>query len=72
MSEAMSVYELFNAVSGLNIPVGSEDEAEFIAEVTHTHTQTHTHTHTHSQSCWSRDFSRENHLNLQVNSLCAM
>lgn len=33
VSEAMSVYELFNAVSGLNIPIGSEDEAEFIAEI---------------------------------------
>uniref|UniRef100_A0A3Q1J8K5 Serine/threonine-protein kinase RIO3 n=1 Tax=Anabas testudineus TaxID=64144 RepID=A0A3Q1J8K5_ANATE len=36
VSEAMSVYELFNAVTGLNIPVGEEDEAEFIAEVTNT------------------------------------
>ena len=43
VSEAMSVYELFNAVSGLNIPVGAEEEAEFMAEVTHTHTHTHTH-----------------------------
>uniref|UniRef100_A0A7N6FAW9 Serine/threonine-protein kinase RIO3 n=1 Tax=Anabas testudineus TaxID=64144 RepID=A0A7N6FAW9_ANATE len=33
VSEAMSVYELFNAVTGLNIPVGEEDEAEFIAEI---------------------------------------
>ncbi|XP_074550053.1 serine/threonine-protein kinase RIO3 [Halichoeres trimaculatus] len=33
VSEAMSVYELFNAVSGLNIPIGSEDEAEFMAEI---------------------------------------
>lgn len=31
VSEAMSIYELFNAVSGLNIPIGAEDE--FIAEV---------------------------------------
>lgn len=34
VSEAMSVYDLFNAVTGLNIPVGAEDEAEFVAEVT--------------------------------------
>lgn len=34
VSEAMSTYELFNAVTGLNIPVGAEDEAEFMAEVT--------------------------------------
>ncbi|GLD70114.1 serine/threonine-protein kinase RIO3 [Lates japonicus] len=33
VSEAMSVYDLFNAVTGLNIPVGAEDEAEFIAEI---------------------------------------
>ncbi|KAI3355540.1 hypothetical protein L3Q82_018370 [Scortum barcoo] len=33
VSEAMSVYELFNAVSGLNIPVGEEDEAEFMSEI---------------------------------------
>lgn len=33
VSEAMSVYDLFNAVSGLNIPVGAEDEAEFMAEI---------------------------------------
>ncbi|XP_027130009.1 serine/threonine-protein kinase RIO3 isoform X1 [Larimichthys crocea] len=33
VSEAMSVYELFNAVSGLNIPVGAEDEAEFMSEI---------------------------------------
>ncbi|XP_075936420.1 serine/threonine-protein kinase RIO3 isoform X2 [Anarhichas minor] len=33
LSEAMSVYELFNTVSGLNIPVGEEEEAEFIAEI---------------------------------------
>ncbi|XP_028424811.1 serine/threonine-protein kinase RIO3-like [Perca flavescens] len=31
--EAMSAYELFNAVSGLNIPIGEEDEAEFMAEI---------------------------------------
>lgn len=30
----MSVYDLFNAVTGLNISVSSEDEAEFMAEVT--------------------------------------
>lgn len=30
----MSTYDLFNAVTGLNIPVGAEDEAEFMAEVT--------------------------------------
>lgn len=33
VSEAMSAYKLFNAVSGLNIPVGAEDEAEFISQV---------------------------------------
>uniref|UniRef100_A0A3Q1ASL7 Serine/threonine-protein kinase RIO3 n=1 Tax=Amphiprion ocellaris TaxID=80972 RepID=A0A3Q1ASL7_AMPOC len=33
VSEALSVYELFNTVSGLNVPVGAEDEAEFMAEV---------------------------------------
>lgn len=36
VSEAMSTYDLFNAVTGLNIPVGAEDEAEFMAEVTET------------------------------------
>lgn len=30
----MSTYDLFNAVTGLNIPVGAGDEAEFMAEVT--------------------------------------
>uniref|UniRef100_A0A3Q2QK05 Serine/threonine-protein kinase RIO3 n=1 Tax=Fundulus heteroclitus TaxID=8078 RepID=A0A3Q2QK05_FUNHE len=34
VSEAMSVYHLFNAVSGLDVPVGAEDEALFMAEVT--------------------------------------
>lgn len=33
VSEAMSVYELFNAVSGLNIPISSENEEEFLTEV---------------------------------------
>lgn len=33
VAEAMNAYELFNAVSGLNIPVEVEDEAEFISEV---------------------------------------
>uniref|UniRef100_A0AAX7UH35 Serine/threonine-protein kinase RIO3 n=1 Tax=Astatotilapia calliptera TaxID=8154 RepID=A0AAX7UH35_ASTCA len=33
VSEAMSTYDLFNAVTGLNIPVGAEDEAEFMAEI---------------------------------------
>ncbi|XP_041824793.1 serine/threonine-protein kinase RIO3 [Melanotaenia boesemani] len=33
VSEAMSVYHLFNDVTGLNIPVGAEDEAEFMAEI---------------------------------------
>ncbi|KAM6900111.1 serine/threonine-protein kinase RIO3 [Xenentodon cancila] len=33
VSEAMSVYDLFNAVTGLNIPVGAEEEAEFMAEI---------------------------------------
>lgn len=31
MTEALGVYDLFNAVSGLNIPVGAEDE--FMAQV---------------------------------------
>lgn len=31
VSEAMSTYDLFNTVTGLNIPVGAEDE--FLAEV---------------------------------------
>lgn len=35
VSEAMSACELFNAVSGLNIPYGTEDEAAFITEVKH-------------------------------------
>uniref|UniRef100_A0A3B4YKY4 non-specific serine/threonine protein kinase n=2 Tax=Seriola lalandi dorsalis TaxID=1841481 RepID=A0A3B4YKY4_SERLL len=39
VSEAMSVYDLFNAVTGLNIPVGAEEEAEFFAEVTETPAQ---------------------------------
>ena len=34
VSEAMSMYDLFNAVTGLNIPAGAEDEAEFMTEVT--------------------------------------
>lgn len=33
VTEALSVYDLFNAVSGLNVPVGAEDEAQFMAEV---------------------------------------
>ncbi|CAN9506028.1 unnamed protein product [Ophioblennius macclurei] len=33
VSDAMSVYELFNAVSQLNVPIGDEDEAEFMAEI---------------------------------------
>ncbi|XP_034427966.1 serine/threonine-protein kinase RIO3 [Hippoglossus hippoglossus] len=33
VSEAMSVYELFNIVTGLNIAVGAEDDAEFLAEI---------------------------------------
>ncbi|KAM7390037.1 hypothetical protein PAMA_008284 [Pampus argenteus] len=33
VSEAMNVSDLFNAVSGLNIPVGTGDEAEFMAEI---------------------------------------
>ncbi|XP_017297559.1 serine/threonine-protein kinase RIO3 isoform X2 [Kryptolebias marmoratus] len=31
VSEALNIYELFNAVTGLNIPVGAEDE--FVAEI---------------------------------------
>ncbi|KAM3842361.1 serine/threonine-protein kinase RIO3 [Diretmus argenteus] len=33
VSEAMNVYDLFNAVSGLNIAVNEEDEAEFIGQI---------------------------------------
>ncbi|KAG7523598.1 serine serine/threonine-protein kinase RIO3 [Solea senegalensis] len=33
VSDAMNVYDLFNAVTGLNISVADEDEAEFIAEI---------------------------------------
>ncbi|XP_047205037.1 serine/threonine-protein kinase RIO3 [Girardinichthys multiradiatus] len=33
VSEAMSVYDLFNTVTGLNIPVGAEDEALFMTEI---------------------------------------
>ncbi|XP_029001978.1 serine/threonine-protein kinase RIO3 [Betta splendens] len=33
VSEAMSVYDLFNAVTGLDISVGVEDEAKFMAEI---------------------------------------
>ncbi|XP_054621056.1 serine/threonine-protein kinase RIO3 isoform X2 [Dunckerocampus dactyliophorus] len=32
VSEAMNAFELFNAVTGLNIPI-TEDEAEFVAEI---------------------------------------
>lgn len=33
VAEAMNPYDLFNAVSGLNIAVGVENEADFISEV---------------------------------------
>lgn len=33
VAEAMNPYDLFNAVSGLKIAVGVEDEADFISEV---------------------------------------
>lgn len=33
VSEAMSVYELFNAVSGLNVPYNEEKEEEFLTEI---------------------------------------
>ncbi|KAM4533321.1 serine/threonine-protein kinase RIO3 [Odontesthes bonariensis] len=33
VGEAMSMCDLFNAVTGLNIPVGAEDEAEFMTEI---------------------------------------
>ncbi|XP_015252279.1 PREDICTED: serine/threonine-protein kinase RIO3 [Cyprinodon variegatus] len=33
VAEAMSVYKLFNAVTGLNIPVVAEDESLFMAEI---------------------------------------
>lgn len=36
VTEAMSACELFNAVSGLNIPGSAEDEAAFITEVKRT------------------------------------
>lgn len=38
VSEALSIFELFNAVSGLDIPIEAENEAEFVAEVTRAHT----------------------------------
>lgn len=37
VSEALSIFELFNAVSGLDIPIEAENEAEFVAEVTRAH-----------------------------------
>ncbi|TWW70603.1 Serine/threonine-protein kinase RIO3 [Takifugu flavidus] len=33
VAEAMNPYELFNAVSGLKIPIGVEDEADFVSEI---------------------------------------
>lgn len=36
VAEALGVYDLFNAVTGLNISAGAENEAEFLAEVTNT------------------------------------
>uniref|UniRef100_A0A3B5KW86 Serine/threonine-protein kinase RIO3 n=1 Tax=Xiphophorus couchianus TaxID=32473 RepID=A0A3B5KW86_9TELE len=33
VSEALSVYDLFNAVTGLNIPVSADDDARFLAEI---------------------------------------
>lgn len=33
VSEALSIYELFNAVSGLNVPFSEDKEEEFLTEV---------------------------------------
>uniref|UniRef100_A0A8C6VYT2 Serine/threonine-protein kinase RIO3 n=1 Tax=Nothobranchius furzeri TaxID=105023 RepID=A0A8C6VYT2_NOTFU len=33
VGDVMSVYELFNAVTGLSVPVGAEDEADFMSEI---------------------------------------
>ncbi|KAK2859807.1 hypothetical protein Q5P01_004427 [Channa striata] len=33
VTEAMNVYDLFNTVTGLNVPVGAEEEAEFVAQI---------------------------------------
>ncbi|XP_077592379.1 serine/threonine-protein kinase RIO3 isoform X2 [Stigmatopora nigra] len=33
VSEAPSAFELFNAVTGLDLPVGDDDEAEFVAQI---------------------------------------
>lgn len=33
VAEAFSVYELFNAVSGLNVPFSEDKEEEFLSEV---------------------------------------
>ncbi|XP_057680778.1 serine/threonine-protein kinase RIO3 [Corythoichthys intestinalis] len=33
VSEALGIFELFNAVSGLDIPIGAENEAEFVAQI---------------------------------------
>uniref|UniRef100_A0A8C5FJB1 Serine/threonine-protein kinase RIO3 n=1 Tax=Gadus morhua TaxID=8049 RepID=A0A8C5FJB1_GADMO len=35
VAEAMSVYELFNCVTGLDLTINEEDEAEFLAQVQH-------------------------------------
>lgn len=40
VTEAMTMYELFNAVTGLNLSICDEDEAQFVAQVTHTHLNT--------------------------------
>lgn len=41
--EAMNIYELFNSVTGLNLTISGDDEAEFIAQVTHSNL-VHKHT----------------------------
>lgn len=33
VAEAMNPYELFNAVSGLKVTIGEEDEVDFVTEV---------------------------------------
>ncbi|PWA32830.1 hypothetical protein CCH79_00019310 [Gambusia affinis] len=33
VSEALSVYDLFNAVTGLDVPVSADDDAHFLAEI---------------------------------------
>ena len=48
VAEAMSVYELFNCVTGLNLIINEEDEAEFLAQVKHCGVGAHPF----SSPCW--------------------